>query len=157
MTRPVMPDDQEFEYLPTQAVADFLATENDPTLDGILFKSTQSDKGDNIVLFHKASRVKRMPLPAGVQLRANTKSWDDDRSYPDYRVSEEVPALTEAKPSLASRRWNRNQPDLEDYRKETLEVVPTSVEVHYVTNVEVVCVRHKVERHRHQMSEEDDL
>ena len=69
MTRPVMPDDQEFDYLATQAVADFLATENDPPLDGIRFNSTQSEEGDNIVLFHKASRVKNMDLPAGVELK----------------------------------------------------------------------------------------
>lgn len=34
--RPVVPDDQAFDYLETQAIADFLATENEPGLNGII-------------------------------------------------------------------------------------------------------------------------
>ncbi|MCB2401972.1 RES family NAD+ phosphorylase [Rhizobium ruizarguesonis] len=51
-SRPVMPDDQEFDYLPTQAVADFLATETVTPLDGIIFPSVQVAGGkQNVVLF----------------------------------------------------------------------------------------------------------
>ncbi|MGO8405374.1 RES family NAD+ phosphorylase [Rhizobium ruizarguesonis] len=47
-----MPDDQEFDYLPTQAVADFLATETVTPLDGIIFPSVQVAGGkQNVVLF----------------------------------------------------------------------------------------------------------
>ena len=158
MTRPVMPDDQEFDYLSTQAVADFLATENDPTLDGILFNSTQSEEGDNIVLFHKASRVKSMDLPADVELSASTTSCDSDGWYPDYCVREEVPMLDEAETALASSPWAmtfHHIPEDEDVREETLDVIPTSVEVHHVTRVKVECDPHKVERYRHQVSKND--
>ena len=56
LTRPVMPDDEDFDYLPTQAIADFLATQNQPTIDGIMFPSVQV-AGDalNVVLFYKGS------------------------------------------------------------------------------------------------------
>jgi len=37
ITGSVMPDDEAFDYLATQAIADFLATENEPRLDGIIF------------------------------------------------------------------------------------------------------------------------
>lgn len=57
MTRSVMPDDEGLDYLPTQAVSDFLATTNDPLLDGIIFKSAQVENGYNVVLFHEAARV----------------------------------------------------------------------------------------------------
>lgn len=158
MTRPVMPDDQEFDYLATQAVADFLATENKPMLDGILFKSTQSEEGDNIVLFHKASRVKSMDLPAGVKLSANTVSCDSDGWYPDYCVSEEIPSPEEAEGSPRSRPWdvmfNHVRED-EDVRVETLDVIPSSVEVHHVKRVKVECDAHRVERHRHQVRKND--
>jgi len=59
MARPVMPDDEAFEYLPTQAVADFLGTMNEPRLDGIVFPSAQTSEGRNVVLFHHAARVGR--------------------------------------------------------------------------------------------------
>jgi hypothetical protein len=56
ISRPVMPDDQDMEYLPTQAIADYLATEGRAPLDGILFPSVQAGgEGLNVVLFHKAS------------------------------------------------------------------------------------------------------
>jgi hypothetical protein len=45
MTRAIMPDDESFDYLATQAIADFLATENDPPLDGIIFPSVQAANG----------------------------------------------------------------------------------------------------------------
>lgn len=158
MTRPVMPDDQEFDYLATQAAADFLATENDPTLDGILFKSTQSEEGDNIVLFHKASRVKSMDLPADVTLHAETVSWDSDGRYPDYSVSEEVPAPEEAEASPRPGPWtvmfDQVRED-EDVRVETLDVIPTSLEVHHVKRVKVECDAHRVERYRRQMKKND--
>lgn len=160
MTRPVMPDDQEFDYLTTQAVADFLATENDPMLDGILFNSTQSEEGDNIVLFHKASLVKSMDLPAGVKLNAETVSWDSDGGYPDYNVWEKVPVLAEPEASRRPRPWavpfhHVNEND--DFRVETLEVIPTSVEVHHVKRVKVECDPYKVARHRRQMIDNDDF
>ena len=41
MTLPVMPNDEPFGYLATQAIADFLATEANPPLDGILYPSVQ--------------------------------------------------------------------------------------------------------------------
>lgn len=158
MTRPVMPDDQEFDYLSTQAVADFLATENDPTLDGILFNSTQSEEGDNIVLFHKASRVKSMDLPAGVKLSANTMSCDSDGWYPDYCVREDAPMLDEAETALAPNAWAMTFHHIredEDVREDTLDVIPTSVEVHHVKRVKVECDPHKVERYRHRVSKND--
>jgi RES domain/HEPN/RES N-terminal domain 1 len=58
ISKPVMPDDQPFEYLPT-AVADYLASDPQLDLDGIIYASAQgSSLGANVVLFHKASRLK---------------------------------------------------------------------------------------------------
>jgi hypothetical protein len=63
---PVMPDDEQFKYLATQAIADFSATENNPLLDGIIYRSVQvSGNALNIVLFHKAAWVGRMEIPGG--------------------------------------------------------------------------------------------
>lgn len=160
MTRPVMPDDQEFDYLATQAVADFLATENSPMLDGILFKSTQSTDGDNIVLFHKASRVKSMDLPTGIKLNAETVSWDSEGGYPDYNVWEQVPVPNETVDSLKLSPWAlmpHSVSEDEDLRENTLDVIASSVEVHHVRRVKVECDAHLVTRHRRQMTKNDDF
>jgi len=73
MSRPVMPDDQEMEYLPTQAIADYLSTEGQVPLDGILFPSVQvGGNGVNAVLFHKASRCEELEIPDGTVISART-------------------------------------------------------------------------------------
>ncbi|MGG1946826.1 hypothetical protein AB1286_18755 [Trinickia sp. NRRL B-1857] len=41
MTRPMMPGDEAPDHLPTQAIADFLATQASPAQDGIIFPSAQ--------------------------------------------------------------------------------------------------------------------
>lgn len=57
VSRPVVPNDHLLEYVPTQVVADFLASFTD--WDGIIFDSVQSDElSANVVLFNKAARSK---------------------------------------------------------------------------------------------------
>jgi hypothetical protein len=41
VSKPVMPEDQPRDYLPTQAVADFLGTAANPPLDGMIYPSVQ--------------------------------------------------------------------------------------------------------------------
>ncbi len=149
LTRPVMPDDQEFDYLPTQAVSDFLATENEPSLDGIIFRSTQAEKGENVVLFHKASRVKSIALPDGTSLIANTACCNEDGWYPDYSVIEEIPNPEDQATVPTPQAHYRINPNTnEKPRPETLEVQPESLEVHHVNEVKVDCTVYYVDRSR---------
>lgn len=60
MTAPVMPENQNHNYLITQVVADYLAMLPSVSVDGIIYPSAQrSGSGDvdgiNVVLFHKAA------------------------------------------------------------------------------------------------------
>lgn len=58
LKRAVLPGREAIDYLPTQAVAEYLWTQADPPLDGIIFGSAQiSGSHKNIVLFPHASRV----------------------------------------------------------------------------------------------------
>ncbi len=55
---PVLPEDEALDYLPYQAMADFLANELNPNLDGVLFRSSQAGgSGRNLVMFNHASNV----------------------------------------------------------------------------------------------------
>ncbi|MEZ2442794.1 RES family NAD+ phosphorylase [Chitinophaga sp. RCC_12] len=59
LSKPVMPGEEELDYLITQSIADFLAVEKG--LDGILFPSVQTGKKEwNIALFHHASIVEEL-------------------------------------------------------------------------------------------------
>jgi hypothetical protein len=94
---PVMPSDEPFEYLPTQAVADFLSMKANPPLDGIIYPSVQAGKVElNVVLFHNASRVEVMHVPEGTKIDAELYDfdYDDNSAWLAPTVVEEVPSET---------------------------------------------------------------
>lgn len=92
MSRPVMPSHEALEYLPTQAVADFLASMEDPAIDGIVFPSVQSGyAGQNVALFHKASRVDEIDLSDGTTLEADTWQMYNEGPERGYWVVETTP------------------------------------------------------------------
>lgn len=157
MTRPVMPDDEAFDYLATQAIADFLASENVPRLDGIIFGSAQSKEGRNVVLFHKAARVEEMAFPKGTEIEAHTGYGTEDGQEIDYGVSEAVPKTGATAP------LNEKDDQIgfipyfspsysvdDDYRDAALRVDPATVEVHHVKWVKVNSIRFAVARHRRE-------
>jgi hypothetical protein len=155
ITKPVMPDDEAFDYLATQAVADFLATMNEPRLDGIIFSSAQSRVGRNVVLFHHAARVETLMFPEGTEIKATTGRWTDEGWEADYWVSESVPpdrAPTVPRPGdvLFEFLFTPSDPSnwTKDFRDATLKVDPQSVAVFHVNWVQVDTTRFEAHRHR---------
>lgn len=152
LTRAVMPDDEAFDYLSTQAIADFLATENDPLFDGIVFRSAQAKDGSNVVLFHKSARVKAMQIPSGVEVEAFTSYDTEDGWEIDYSVTEWVPKSAaeggdgESQESSWDSNWHRFFD--EDERQCALNVDPRSVMIHLVEWVDYKCEAFKVRRNR---------
>lgn len=147
ITRPVVPDDEVLDYLPTQAVADFLATKVDPPLDGILYRSVQSAKvGSNIVLFHKAARVPPLEIPEGTTI--------DVRLY-DYEGSIDI-VVTESSPSKAQREAEVQSPfefdssgssapslgkedaRRSDVRQPTIQLLLPSLKAHAIKSVQLL-------------------
>ena len=163
MARPVMPDDQEMEYLPTQAIADYLSTEGQVPLDGILFPSVQAGgDGVNAVLFHKASRAEEMEIPEGTEINARTYAMYEDGPEPDFTVSETVPP-SEEEAETEDRRRGPFVPDLEDWtdwqdtdlRETALRIDTGSLRVHEVNSVQIDTSSHSVRRHRFEKREID--
>lgn len=111
LSKPVMPSDQALEYLPTQAVADFLAAVAEPPFDGILYPSVQythvrqrerryrpfgrhQKYACNVVLFHQAARVEL--LGEAEELFVSDSSflfWDSEtlEQGPDVEYTAWVP------------------------------------------------------------------
>lgn len=157
MTRPVMPDEEAFDYLSTQAIADFLATENEPTLDGIIFSSVQSKDGRNVVLFHKAARVQEMTFPEGTKINAHIGYGTEDGWEIDYGVSEAIPKMEAPTPQNGMDdpigfvpHLSHSQSADEDCRIAALQVDPATVEVHHIGWVKINSTGFAVTRHRHE-------
>lgn len=163
MSRPVMPDDQEMEYLPTQAIADYLSTEGQVPLDGILFPSVQAGgNGVNAVLFHKASRCEELELPEGTEIEARTYQLYEEGPEPDYTVTETVPPAKE-EPESDGKKHGIFEPSLHDWtdwldadpREVTLRIDVESLQVHEVNAVQIQTSSRSVRRHRFEKRDFD--
>lgn len=80
ISRPVMPDDAESEYLATQYIAEYLASRSELDVNGIIFPSAQIKGGNkmNVVLFNKSSKVEELPKfkEGSIKVRA-VDNFDD--------------------------------------------------------------------------------
>jgi hypothetical protein len=156
LARPVMPDDEAFAYLATQAVADYLATDDDMSLDGIIFPSVQAGgTARNVVLFQKAAQVEPLEIPDGTEIRASLYSFDEDGDEADYSVIESTPPPPKKIESNKSKSqfWAFGPPLLSDnaqsgWRQDTLRVDIAAIAVHKIKAVEIKSLSHRVRRHR---------
>jgi RES domain len=155
ITMPVMPNDETSDYLITQAIADYLATE--VKLDGILYPSAQARGRDhNVVLFHGAARVKRLELPPNTEISTQLYESTEDGPEIDYRVWEEVYPPTEPSEEpvdsfppnfdrLSEIGWiDRDQ----DVREPTLKLDLPSLQVRHISAVTFTTKDYMVHRHR---------
>ena len=149
MTRPVMPDDEATDYLPTQAIADFLSTGSELKLDGILFPSVQAEsQGKNVVLFHKAARVKDRKLPLGTEVEVHTRTETSDGHEPEFVVWERTPKSA-PKVDLEFIFHRGGMLDLDrEARQASLELDINSLRVHSVKRVRFRTESLPVSRHQ---------
>ncbi|WP_162242721.1 RES family NAD+ phosphorylase [Dyadobacter sp. Leaf189] len=82
----VMPGDENREYILTQAMADYLAYYDGYRIDGIIYPSIQAAKlKQNIVLFHKASRVQKFNRTIN---RIEARLQNPEDGSPDFVINE---------------------------------------------------------------------
>jgi hypothetical protein len=145
MAKPVMPDDEQFSYLPTQVIADYLANSRF-RLDGIIYPSVQGKDGmRNIVLFHEAAKAKEFSIAAGTKISASASHHpDEDTSYWVFLTADDAAVEKDSKKSRI--RMPLAQDD-QDYRIDTLELSPDSVQVHHIQGVVFACEDFEVHRH----------
>ena len=154
ISRPVMPTDEAFEYLPTQAVADFLASSEALNLDGVLFQSVQTNRTtQNVVLFQKASRVAELDIPTGTEIDARTYIDTSEGPEPYYHVSERVPTPTST-PSDPMMLFDIGMREGDsDHRDAALEVNTDSLSVRVIKSASYETADSRVTRDRYQRPE----
>lgn len=153
---PVMPDDEAFDYLVTQAVADYLSNRQDLKLDGLLFRSAQGeDAGANVVLFHKSSRTELIELPEGTVIDGSLYHSTEEGEEPDFWIWERQlkPKRAPRKPRTGFDPFAFGMPDeatRSDYdpRENSLRVDPNSIVVHEINKIAYEAFTHTVRRHK---------
>ncbi|NQE61463.1 RES family NAD+ phosphorylase [Caulobacter sp. RHG1] len=159
MTMPVMPGDEPAEYLITQVIADYLASDTELDLDGLLYPSVQqAGKHQNVVLFRRASRVKPLDLAADTEVSVYLDHFDDGGAVPAYWVSEAVPPVVAQPPDedpdkiLAMFQpgpFTNPFAEPEDDRQPALAVALDTLQVHHVHSLTIGTHAFDVTRHRH--------
>ena len=149
ITAPVMPDDEEFAYLATQAIADYLAANSTYALDGIIFPSSQlPGKGFNVVLFHKAARVEKLRLPKGAQIEVQLEQFDEDGPYPDYTIFERITTAEKNKAVQGVKKdHEKRKLAYSDSRIPSIKISRDSISIYIIESVEYKAQKHEVSVH----------
>ena len=164
LSRPIMPQDVDREYLPTQFVASYLANRVDPRLDGMIFPSAQStDNSQNLVLFNHSRGVESYQIPEGTESKVYMPSAEDEDD--SILISETVPREpTEEHPARGKeqRRPIRLEELLrvkgqEQDTEPTLQLDIEGLEVSIVKSVKYECDTRTVTRDRKKEGEDDNL
>ncbi|HGY2300890.1 TPA: RES domain-containing protein [Pseudomonas putida] len=137
---PVMPHDQEHEYLITQAVADYLASLKTSALDGIIFPSVQDGVGVNVALFHKAARVAALDLPPSAAFHGQLAGFDPDTGdeYPSYSLQIDLPESPSDEPPLSFPFKNYDWSQLyASHREPSLSLDLNTLQIHAIEAVKV--------------------
>lgn len=154
ITKPVMPDDEAFDYLITQAIADFLANESKANVDGIVFPSVQAaGVALNVVLFNKAAQVAEIDLPKGAEVEVSLGTMGEDGCGDDYSIIIQTPPDNE-KPENKDQQAGLGVFDFESFGNfadfdgfsshETLKLDLKSLKVHVIKAVQYTADEHKV-------------
>ncbi len=155
IAEPVLPDHEKFEYLTTQFIADYLASDSTQSIDGILFPSVQaSTEGEfNIVLFHESAQVEIIQLVPGTKISANNcGSFNSDA--PGYNVAVETPK----KELELLEEVNSSQEDYPsgDDREAVLRVNPDTIKVHTINRIDYDTTELLVTRRQFEVFEEQE-
>ena len=160
-----MPNDETFEYLPTQVIAEYLATKAIPTFDGVVFRSSQTGgEGRNVVLFNHAAAAVLDNVPPGTDFTLWMGSGSDDDFDPTIMIFESVPAPATPKPielfGMMLSPPDPIPPDREPdvawlpHRERTLRLDIDSVELVRVSATRYECEKRAVMRIRTNRKEE---
>ncbi len=164
ISRPIMPQDADREYLPTQFVASYLARKVIPNFDGIIFPSSQTEgNGQNVVLFNHARGVEKYELPVGSEVEVYLPSFseDDDSVF----VSETTPlnlpdneALVEKPQRGPIRLFIDEEPgESDEDLPATLNLDIDSVQVLNIKSFTYDLEKQRVRRHRQTTEERDNF
>lgn len=109
ISRPILPNETAIDYIPTQAVSEFIGSRlkvfhngAEVGIDGIIFASAQRPDGRNIVLFGDAALVQWPGGDEKPRFEAEPDSWST--SWTEWKPRVENPALRIVDKSLVTRR-----------------------------------------------------
>lgn len=148
VSMPVMPDDEPADYLGTQAISDYLSSNSNLDLDGIIYPSILGGEGKlNVVLFHKSALVQTREALPNTEVSLGVQ--DEEGYHEKYYVSVPNSNQKQVKEKII---FNSNNES--SYRKATLSLNRDRMYVHRVNKIVVSTTPFLVERYTRSEAEE---
>jgi hypothetical protein len=148
-----VPDDEALKYIPTQVIAEYLESLDDPNLDGMIYPSVQAAKEmKNVVLFHKAAVVAKIKRPEGVKFSVRDYENYEEGPEIEYSVREEfdseAPSLLLPEPTMDEliAEMMAEENAIVDQRVPSLELSKENVWVHHIKSVAITSETFQVTR-----------
>ena len=130
--KPVLPEDEILGYLITQLIAEFFANKFAGGLDGIIYRSSQTDgDGRNLVLFNHARLVRSIDctkLPTRVLVPEDANDDENER----WKIMIDPKGINE---DNSGETCHPHVNETGDQSQPTLSLDPEDVEIHSVTGV----------------------
>lgn len=137
ISKPVLPKEEAFDYMPTQALVEYLAYHYKPKIDAVVYASTQTNgKGKNIVFLNHTAKV----APSHCFKSGAYKAmWGDDYYHiaPDKKIGRfEIDPV----------QWDESaevtfHEDFDAHEDKFLSFIPGSLRIHKILaiNYEIKC------------------
>lgn len=127
VSKPILPGDEVLEYIPTQALVEYLANYHAPKIDGLLYSSTQTNgSGKNVVIFNHAADIAHVKEDFIEDNKRFEVIWsDDDLSYSIYETSDENRGIQ-----------IDNIYPTKDEKEASLKLIEDNLEVHLIKGIE---------------------
>lgn len=146
LSSPVLPGNEEQEYLPTQFLAEYLAQIEGLSLDGVMFKSSQvSSEGHNVVLFNNTCGLESYKLSKDTEIKITFGQGNPDDNDRTITIWESLPPEKEqheddSRVSLFSHFMDGASDTLdvdddEDLKEVVLKLDLESVKIHEILGV----------------------
>ncbi len=133
--KPILPADAPYDYIPTQAFAEYLSRHYEPGIDAVIFSSAQTEgEGKNIVILSHAAVVEWPPdaQPSTIQEVPYRVFWDEL----NFWIIENTPTSEVGKLDWTSFLTSEERQDHLVSQDPTLRLVPDSLKVVTVKSIQ---------------------
>ena len=147
ISAPVVPQDEAVDYLVTQAISDYLSKLDRPTpIDGLIYHSAQTgSKAENVILFHKSSRVEYRRQPKDADVSEQHNDFFGSKVKVEYVVYE-TKGVEDMKDNESLDCFDYDKHHLHDKREASLKLDCFDISIHLVGGVRFKTGKQEISR-----------
>ena len=147
ISAPVVPQDEAADYLVTQSISDYLSELEYPTpIDGLIYRSAQmGNETENVILFHKSSRVEYRAKPNDVVASEQHDDFFSPVTKVEYVVIE-TKGFEDQKGREAVDYFDCDKLHIQDNREASLKLSCFDISIYLIKRVKFETCQQEIKR-----------